>query len=130
MCNTGRDLGIDLFDGLSSLVDKNLVQRMDLLDSEARFTTFETIREYALERLVAADEEAATRRAHAAYCLVLAEEGNPELSPAERALWLARCDLEIETFDLLSIGFSLTKISTGGCVYAWLCSDSGTCGNI
>lgn len=98
ICNTGRDLGIDLFDGLSSLVDKNLVQRMDLLDSEVRFTTLETIREYALERLVSSGEEAATRRAHAAYCLVLAEEGNPELSPAERALWLARCDLEIDNF--------------------------------
>jgi predicted ATPase/DNA-binding winged helix-turn-helix (wHTH) protein len=98
VCNTGRDLGIDLFDGLSSLVDKNLVQRMERVDSEARFTTLETIREYALERLVASGEEAATRRAHAAYCLVIAEEGNPELSPAERALWLARCDLEIDNF--------------------------------
>lgn len=98
ICNTARDLGIDLFDGLSSLVDKNLIQRMDLPGSETRFTMLETIREYALERLVSGGEEAATRRAHAAYCLVLAEEGNPELSPAERALWLARCDLEIDNF--------------------------------
>jgi predicted ATPase/DNA-binding winged helix-turn-helix (wHTH) protein/predicted negative regulator of RcsB-dependent stress response len=98
ICNTGLDLGIDLFDGLSSLVDKNLVQRMDLFDSEARFTMLETIREYALEHLVSTGEEAATRRAHAAYCLVLAEEGNPELSSTERAAWLDRCDLEIDNF--------------------------------
>jgi len=98
VCNTGRDLGIDLFEGLSSLVDKNLVQRMDQHDSEARFKMLETIREYAFERLVTSGEEAATRRAHAAYCLVLAEEGNPELSPAERVAWLARCDLEIDNF--------------------------------
>jgi len=98
VCDTGRDLGIDLFDGLSSLVDKNLIQHMDLPDSEARFTMLETIREYALERLESSGEEAATRRAHAAYCLVLAEEGNPELSPTERALWLARCDLEIDNY--------------------------------
>ena len=98
VCNTGRDLGIDLFDGLTSLVDKNLIQRMELADAEARFTMLETIREYAVERLVSSDEEAGTRRAHAAYCLVLAEEGNPELSPAERALWLARCDLEIDNY--------------------------------
>jgi len=98
VCNTGRDLGIDLFDGLSSLVDKNLIQRMDLPDAEPRFTMLETIREYARERLVECDEEGATRRAHAAYCLVLAEEGNPELSAAERRLWLARCDLEIDNF--------------------------------
>jgi predicted ATPase/DNA-binding winged helix-turn-helix (wHTH) protein len=98
VCNTSYDLGIDLFDGLSSLVDKNLIQRTDRSDSEARFTMLETIREYAIERLIASGEEKATRRAHAAYCLVLAEEGNPELAPAERALWLSRCDLEIDNF--------------------------------
>jgi predicted ATPase/DNA-binding winged helix-turn-helix (wHTH) protein len=98
ICNTARDLGIDLFDGLSSLVDKNLVQHAERPGSDARFTMLETIREYALERLAASGEEAATRRAHAAYCLVLAEEGNPELSSAERTLWLSRCDLEIDNF--------------------------------
>jgi len=58
----------------------------------------ETIREYAIEHLVTSGEEGATRRSHAAYCLVLAEEGNPELSPAERVAWLSRCDLEIDNF--------------------------------
>src|SRR6185437_1484326 len=98
VCNTGRDLGLDLFDGLSSLVDKNLIQRVDGPQAESRFTMLETIREYALERLAASREEYATRRAHAAYCLVLAEEGNPELTPAERSGWLARCDLEIDNY--------------------------------
>jgi predicted ATPase len=98
VCDTSRDLGIDLLDGLSSLVDKNLVQRMDSLDSEARFVMLETLREYAFERLVSSGEERATRRAHAAYCLVLAEEGNSDLSPPERSRWLARCDLEIDNF--------------------------------
>ena len=98
VCNTGRDLGIDLFDGLSSLVDKNLIQHVDRGDSEARFTMLETIREYALERLASSGEECATRRAHAAYCLVLAEEGNPELTPSGRTSWLTRCDLEIDNF--------------------------------
>lgn len=98
VCNTGYDLGMDLFDGLSSLVDKNLIQRTDLSDAEARFTMLETIREYAIERLCSSSEEETTRLAHAAYCLVLAEEGNPELGPAERSLWLARCDLEVDNF--------------------------------
>jgi predicted ATPase/DNA-binding winged helix-turn-helix (wHTH) protein len=98
ICNTASDLGIDLFEGLSSLVDKNLVQRVDGAESEPRFTMLETIREYALEDLVRSGEESATRRAHAAYCLVLAEEGNPELSSADRMQWLARCDVEIDNF--------------------------------
>ncbi len=98
VCNTSYDLGMDIFEGLSSLVDKNLIQRADRFDSEARFTMLETIREYASERLNLSGEEEATRRAHAAYCLVLAEEGNPELNPTERAEWLSRCDLEVDNF--------------------------------
>jgi len=98
VCNTRRDLDIDLFEGLSSLVDKNLVQNVDRGGSESRFEMLETIREYALERLAESGEESAARRAHAAYCLILAEEGNPELGPADRAAWLARCDIEIDNF--------------------------------
>jgi predicted ATPase/DNA-binding winged helix-turn-helix (wHTH) protein len=96
VCNTSRDLGIDLFQGLSSLVDQNLIQRADRADAEPRFAMLETVREYALERVADGGEEPATRRAQAAYCLVLAEEGNPELSQADRARWLTRCDIEID----------------------------------
>ena len=98
VCNIGRDLGIDLVEGLSSLVDKNLVYRVDRAEAEPRFAMLETIREYALERLTDSGEQSAARRAHAAYCLVLAEEGNPELSPADRACWLTQCDIEIDNF--------------------------------
>jgi predicted ATPase len=98
VCNTSRDLGMDLFEGLSSLVDKNLVQRVDRGEAEPRFAMLETIREYAVERLIDSGEQRSTRRAHAAYCLVVAEEGNPELNPAERARWLGQCDVEIDNF--------------------------------
>jgi predicted ATPase/DNA-binding winged helix-turn-helix (wHTH) protein len=98
VCNTGLDLGIDPFEGLSSLVDKNLVQRVDVTDSETRFSMLETVREYALERLAASGEDVSVRKGHAAYCVVLAEEGNPELSESDRAAWLARCDVEIDNF--------------------------------
>jgi predicted ATPase/DNA-binding winged helix-turn-helix (wHTH) protein len=98
VCNTSRDLGIDLFEGLSCLVDKNLVQRVDRAEAQPRFVMLETIREYALECLTDSGEQSAARRAHAAYCLVLAEEGNPELNPADRSRWLAQCDIEIDNF--------------------------------
>jgi predicted ATPase/DNA-binding winged helix-turn-helix (wHTH) protein len=98
VCNTNRDLGIDLFDGLSSLVDKNLIQCADRVEADPRFSMLGTIREYAFERLTESDEQSAARRAHAAYCLVLAEEGNPELSPADRACWLVQCESEIDNF--------------------------------
>lgn len=98
VCNTARDLGVDLFEGMSSLVDKNLVQRVDVAETEPRFAMLETIREYGLECLAVSGEELAIRRAHAAYCLVLAEEGNSELPPTERARWLFLCDVEIGNF--------------------------------
>ncbi|PWT97328.1 MAG: hypothetical protein C5B51_31635 [Terriglobia bacterium] len=98
VCNTRQDLGSDIFDLMSSLLDKSLIQQRAQGDQEPRFAMLETIREYSLERLRDAGEEEATKRSHAAYCLVLAEEGIPELSEAERAAWLARCDLEHGNF--------------------------------
>jgi predicted ATPase/DNA-binding winged helix-turn-helix (wHTH) protein len=98
VCNTRSDLGEAIFNVMSSLVDKSLLQQTEQGDDEPRFGMLETIREYCLERLGESGEEQATRRAHAAYCLVLAEEGNPDLTEAERAGWLARCDIEHDNF--------------------------------
>jgi predicted ATPase len=98
VCNTKDDLGAEIFELMSSLIDKSLIQQRQQKDLEPRFRMLETIREYALERLQQSGEEPATKRAHAAYCLVLAEEGNPELSETERDAWLARCDIEHDDF--------------------------------
>jgi predicted ATPase/class 3 adenylate cyclase len=51
---------------LESLTSKSLV-RQQTVNAEARFTMLETIREYALERLVASGEEEAIRWRHAWY---------------------------------------------------------------
>jgi predicted ATPase/DNA-binding winged helix-turn-helix (wHTH) protein len=94
VCDTRADLGAGIFDLMASLVDKSLIRQTDNGNDEPRFAMLETIREYALERLIESGHQRATQRAHAAYCLVLAEEGNPELNETERAAWLARCDVE------------------------------------
>ena len=75
VCDTKGDLGLDILDGMASMVDKSLAQQVERDDGETRFVMLSTIREYALERLGESNDEAATRRAHAAYYLVLAEEG-------------------------------------------------------
>jgi predicted ATPase/DNA-binding winged helix-turn-helix (wHTH) protein len=98
VCDTRNDLGTEIFNVMSSLVDQSLVQQTEQGDDEPRFGMLETIREYCLERLAQSGDEQATRRAHAAYCLVLAEEGNPDLGESERAGWLARCDIEHDNF--------------------------------
>lgn len=98
VCNTQNDLGDEIFDLMSSLVDKSLIQQGHDDSEEPGFGMLETIREYSLERLDDSGENAATQRAHAAYCLVLAEEGNPDLNESDRAAWLSRCDLEHDDF--------------------------------
>jgi predicted ATPase len=95
VCDTKGDLDLDLLDGVASLVDKSLVQQVEQTKGESRFVMLETIREYALEKLAESGEEALTKRAHAAYCLVLAEEEATEQSGAE---WLERFALEYGNF--------------------------------
>ena len=99
VCNTKNDLGHDVFDLMSSLMDKSLIQQRHNGNDEPRFRMLETIREYSLERLQQSGEAEPTKRAHAAYCLVLAEEGNPDLSEAERVVWLQRCAVEHDDFN-------------------------------
>jgi predicted ATPase/serine/threonine protein kinase len=94
-CDTKGDLDIDLLDGIASMVDKSLVQQIDQATGELRFVMLETIREYGLERLAASGEETLTRRAHAAYCLVLAEEEPTGKSGEE---WLQQFGLEHGNF--------------------------------
>ena len=98
VCDTKGDLDLDLLDGMASMVDKSLVQQVEQGKGESRFVMLETLREYALEKLEASGEAALTKRAHAAYYLVLAEENATESSEAEGAGWLERLGLEHDNF--------------------------------
>ena len=94
VCDTKADLDLDLLDGMASMVDKSLVRQVEA-EGEPRFMMLETIREYASEKLAASGERPQTKRAHAAYCLVLAEEEATEESEEE---WLERLALEHDNF--------------------------------
>jgi predicted ATPase/predicted Ser/Thr protein kinase len=94
VCNTAEDLGVDVLSGVSALVDNSLLVQRTLGDGQSRYVLLETIREYARERLDEGGEAPSTLHAHAAYALVLAEEGTHEREPAEREAWLRTCDLE------------------------------------
>jgi predicted ATPase len=98
VCDAKGDLGIDLLDGMSSMVDKSLLQQAEAASGESRFVMLETIREYALEKLEASGEAALTKRAHAAYCLVLAEEESSQPGGPEGTEWLERFAVEHNNF--------------------------------
>jgi tetratricopeptide (TPR) repeat protein len=72
VCGAESELGSDVLDGLSSLVEKSLLRQRDDADGEPRFWTLETIREYALERLTKLSDEDAVRHQHANYFCELA----------------------------------------------------------
>jgi predicted ATPase len=96
VCNTNSDVGIGVLDGMASLVDKSLVRQIDQTAAEPRFVMLETVREYALEKLVESGEHGATKRTHAAYCLVLAEEAASE--EEGRTEWVERFDVDHDNF--------------------------------
>jgi predicted ATPase len=93
VCDTRHDLGVDVLTGLSSLVDKSLVQQREDRTGEARLVMLESIRQYALERLTESGEETETRRSHAAYALVLAEEPRPHGAQGISD-WVEQCEVE------------------------------------
>jgi predicted ATPase len=98
VCDTKNDLDLDLLDGMASMVDNSLVRQVEQKGVEPRFTMLETIREYALEKLEANGEGPPTQRAHAAYCLVLAEEESTGEDDAGAAEKLERFAVEKDNF--------------------------------
>ncbi len=87
-------LGLDVLDGLSSLVDQSLIRRSDSDDGEPRFSMLETIREFGLEQLTVGGERDLLHRRHAGYFLELAVEAESHLVAEDQGEWLDRCDRE------------------------------------
>ncbi len=89
-----------VLDGVASLVDKSLLQRVKQTEEgseeqeDQRLLMLETIREYGLETLEASGEGLATRQAHADYFLHLAEEAEPALKGPRLVAWLERLERE------------------------------------
>jgi predicted ATPase len=90
----GADPGLDVRAAVRSLVASSLVRRDELPDGEVRLVLLRTIREFALEALASCGEALATRRAHAAYVLALAEQAAPHVQGAAQARWLRRLETE------------------------------------
>ena len=129
VCDTKGDLELDLLDGMSSMVDKSLLQQFEQANGEPRFVMLETIREYARGKLEASGEDAATKRAHAAYCLVLAEEAAaPQTGAhgAEDAEGRERIALEHDNFRAGLEWLTKPETRNGACVWAPRCFVSGS----
>ncbi len=83
----------EALDLLTHLVDKSLVLVEDQ-PGQPRYRLLDTIRQYAREKLLNADEAASVRDRHLAHSLKLAEKAEPELRRPTQIAWLERLDLE------------------------------------
>ena len=97
VCAGGGIEEADVLDVLTRLVDRSLVTADvdDQVGAEgvSRFRLLESVREYAAERLDAADESGHRAR-HAGWCLELAEAGVREWTGPEQGRWLNRLEAE------------------------------------
>ncbi len=93
VCGPSEELGQDVLDGLTSLVDQSLV-RSEEAEGEPRFRLLDTIREYAGEMLAARGEGEELERRHGAAFLTLAEAAATELAGVGQGSWLVRLERE------------------------------------
>ena len=87
---------LPVLDGLQSLFDKSLLVKRIGSDDEARFTMFETMREYAMEQLVASGNVDVVRRSQAEYYVRMVEAAIPEMLMVPDPRDLDRVEQELE----------------------------------
>ena len=83
----------DVFDLLTSLVDKSLIAA-ERQEQQTRHRLLETVRQYALDRLAENGGSAAVRQRHQAFFVTLAEEAELQMRGPDQALWLDRLEKE------------------------------------
>ena len=87
-----------MLDAIDALVEQSLVQRIEDINGEPRFTMLETVREFADEKLEASGHRLSTQRRHAAYFTSFAEKSEPDLTSARRKPALAQLQSELNNF--------------------------------
>jgi predicted ATPase len=96
VCNARNDLGVEVTEGVLSLLDKNLLKRKDVAggDEEPRYVMLETILEYAAERLEESGESNKVKEWHAEYYLALARAAESQITGPNQEQWLQTLEAE------------------------------------
>jgi predicted ATPase/DNA-binding SARP family transcriptional activator len=96
VCSQGMKRS-DSLDLLGRLVDKSLViVEADSEVGETRYRLLETLRQYALEKLVETGEASLIRDQHLDFYLRLAEKSEPHMFGHESVKWINRLDKELD----------------------------------
>lgn len=86
---------IEALDGLSGLVNKSLVN-VEEKESESRYRFLETIRQYAMEKLLESGDAVNVRDCHLAYFMDCARRAEEHFATTQRLLWFNRLEIEHE----------------------------------
>lgn len=96
ICNPAQDL--DLFSGIETLLQNNLLRGVDPVVDEPRFDMLGTIREYASEKLIESGDRDEFQRQHALHFAELADQVNPLLYGPDGLPALSRIEAEHDNF--------------------------------
>jgi excisionase family DNA binding protein len=92
--NSPHELTESVLDSLGILITSSLIERRDDPSGEPRFILLETVREFALEQLIAAGKEDATRAAHAGFYLAMMEQTESQLWASANKTVLDEIEIE------------------------------------
>ena len=84
---------MEAMEGLSGLVNKSLVN-VEEREGESRYRYLETIRQYAMEKLLESGDAVQARDRHLAHFQDYAQRAEEHFATAQRALWVDRLELE------------------------------------
>jgi non-specific serine/threonine protein kinase len=121
VCADGDTEEWGVMDLLTALVEKSLVQYEER-EGEARYRLLETVRQYALDRLLHAGEEPVVRERHLRYFLQVAEEQYRKQWQRE-ASWWVRLDTERDNLRAAlewTVGQGNAPMGLRLCVAVWL----------
>jgi predicted ATPase/DNA-binding SARP family transcriptional activator len=105
VCDPDGELGLDILDGLTSLVEKSLIQQREDPDAEPRFWMLETIKEYAVASLNERRESEEVRQRHAEHFRGLAERAEAQLTGPQQAAWFERLERELDNLRIALTSF-------------------------
>jgi non-specific serine/threonine protein kinase len=115
---SGGEDAADVFGVVASLVDKSLIRRLPTNEGgpdgvTPRFDLLETVREFGLDQLAAAGDEAEARDRHAAWCLRLAERAEAAAWGPEQRTWFDRLQADYDDVRA-ALAWSLDREDTTG----------------
>jgi len=96
VCSNIGERALNVLDGIGSLIDKSLLQKIEHIDDGTRLFMLETIREYGMECLAVSGELELISHAHAQCYLALTGKAEQEQGGAEQVVWLEQLEREQE----------------------------------